>query len=274
MVCTSRVHQGVHAAPSSTPINRRVVLETRLHLFHPIASPLTDVLDVHALEALAEHIPQEHANVLQRAGRGAAQQQATVGLQGREVGARPERRVQAPCCSTQIANGVQITSNRHCHMTVASCGFFPWACLQDGVAAGVGALGPALIHDVLARACRGGWAVGGWVGGWVVARQWVCTCMRSSGEATRCGCRAMLAPSSMQAADAHCTQTASVQTGATAMPALFRTLCHAYDAVVLALHDGLDKVAQLVEVEGDLGDQAHIHHAWGTQMQQGGPGVG
>lgn len=44
-----------------------------------------------------------------------------------------------------------------------------------------------------------------------------------------------------------------------------RTLRDAYDAVVLAVHDGLDKVAQLVQVKGDLGDQAHVHHACKTR---------
>lgn len=51
--------------------------------------------------------------------------------------------------------------------------------------------------------------------------------------------------------------------GAILGPAAAPTFRHAHHAVVLACHDGGHKVAQLLQVKPDLGDEAHIHHAWG-----------
>ncbi len=53
--------------------HRTVCMGRRTPLSAPLLTTLptclTNVLDVHALEALAEHVPQEHANVLQQCAR-------------------------------------------------------------------------------------------------------------------------------------------------------------------------------------------------------------
>lgn len=57
-----------------------------------------------------------------------------------------------------------------------------------------------------------------------------------------------------------------------AAPPTFR---HAHHAVVLARHDAGHKVAQLLQVKPDLGDEARVHHACGGGGGgRGGRGVG